>query len=211
MLGVFFPEAATWTARHSFAFARLTAGTATGRFYIVGGDDGQRQHDVWSSDDKGNTWQLMTFTHLREQRFNVFEERAPWNPTADVQAAISAEGTLTLPGGSRDDEVGFTNEVWELPAPFYEDITWYNRKQGDERVERDWKPLAWTKTETPQWVARKGHAVAMDGENTPYVLGGEDITPSKRALPLTLLRGGRQKRSLQPKPPHAQQSSLGGC
>lgn len=166
-------KAATWTARHSFAFARLTAGTATGRFYIVGGDDGQRQHDVWSSDDKGNTWQLMTFTHLREQRFNVFEERAPWNPTADVQAAISAEGTLTLPGGSRDDEVGFTNEVWELPAPFYEDVTWYNRKQGDERVERDWKPLAWTKTETPQWVARKGHAVAMDGENTPYVLGGE--------------------------------------
>merc|ERR1712157_214123 len=90
---------APWSARHSFGCARLPGGARTGRLYILGGNDGQSQHDVWVSDDDGSTWDLMRFTHTHEMRYRNYEERASWTPRFQMCTVTSNDGLVTITGG----------------------------------------------------------------------------------------------------------------
>lgn len=168
--------AAPWTARHSHAFARLPGGTRPGRLYLAGGDDGRRMHDVWFSDDNGTTWELQKFTHTREMRYSVYEDRASWTPRSSMFAVADGNGLLTLTGGDTGGEGGelLSREVWQLPAPESSDIEWYARKSKDNRLNLAFPPLQWRLEGSPPWTARHGHQTFIDDEGVPYILGGED-------------------------------------
>jgi len=175
---------APWTARHSFAFVRLSGGSRPGRLYVLGGEDGRRLHDVWASDDGGRTWSVMTFTHTREQRFSVYEERASWTPRASFPAVADKDGFLTLTAGATDEEgdASYSAEVWQLPTPADEDLEWYERKTKDDRLNTAAVPLEWSLASSPPWTGRYGHAAFIDDEGVPHIVGGEDKEGLKNDL-----------------------------
>jgi len=165
-----------WTARDSFAFVRLPGGTRPGRFYVMGGDDGQLRHDVWLSDDNGRNWALMRFTHTREMRYSVSEDRASWSPRAHAAIVADNQGLLTLTGGFIGSSApeAFSSEVWQLEAPPSDELAWQDQKSSEDRLNRLRQPLEWQLLANPPWTARRGHQSVVDGEGVPYVLGGED-------------------------------------
>merc|ERR1719460_2034529 len=111
--------AAPWSGRNSFGFARLPGGTREGRLLLLGGSDGRAQHDVWASDDNGENWHLMTFTHVREYVYRDIENRASWSPRYGMGVVADSEGLLTLCGGGGDEsgEKAFSREVWTIESP----------------------------------------------------------------------------------------------
>merc|ERR1711924_412030 len=149
------------SARFGFSFVRLPGGPAEGRFYIIGGDDGRVQHDVWKSDDSGSTWQKMRFTHTKEMTFTKFEERASWSPRYGAIGEADGDGLLSFIGGSTGGEL--VNDVWMLESPESRDV------EG-----KDGKPLEWKKDGTPEWKARWGHQSVIDNEGKIFVFGGAD-------------------------------------
>jgi len=167
--------AAPWSGRYSFSLALLPGGTRRGRIYIFGGTDGRAQHDVWASDDRGSTWQLMRFTHTREMRQAFYEDRASWTPRFDFSATADGHGMVTVLGGKTDlvGEDAFSNEVWKLPSPQIPATDWYNRKNNDDRLNADTQPLTWEATSIPLWKPRRGHQAIVDKEGVAYILGGE--------------------------------------
>jgi len=173
--------AAPWTARFSFAFTRLPGGTRPGRLYVLGGDDGRKLHDVWMSDDGGRMWELMSFTHTREKRYNVVEERASWIPRTTLAAIADKDGLLTLTGGLTDMPgiYSLSSEVWQLAAPPSTDLAWYDRKSQDDRLNTAVTPLQWELATAPPWTGREGHSMFSDDESTPHIVGGQDATGMK--------------------------------
>lgn len=168
--------AAPWTGRHGHAFVRLPGGARYGRLYVIGGSDGRVLHDVWASDDDGVTWAVVTFTHVREMRYNAYEERAPWTPRSHIAAVADKNGLLTMTGGSTHAEGNgrFTNEVWQLPSPPSTDVEWYEKKVQDDRLNTAFPPLEWSQASTPQWTERHGHSMFIDSEGVPHIVGGQD-------------------------------------
>jgi len=158
-------HASAWSARHSFAFTRLPAGSRAGRLYILGGNDGRLQYDVWATDNKGGTWFRMRFTIKVDKSHRSFHDRAPWSAREDMRAVADGHGKLTLVGGKADS--GFTNEVWTLESP-KSDAAWYERAG----LTRD--PLEWTEEGTPPWTPRSGHELIVDDEGVANILGGQD-------------------------------------
>jgi len=167
---------APWTARHSFAFVRLPGGTAPGRLYVLGGDDGRRQHDVWASDDDGRTWDLQRFTHTREMRYRETQERASWHPRTSMQAVADDTGILTMTGGQLDGGGAagrFSNEVWALQPPPSTNITFFEKKSRDDRLNFAFPPAEWLRASTPPWVGRHGHQGFVDQDGVAHIVGGE--------------------------------------
>jgi len=170
-----------WSARSQFAFARLPGGTRSGRLLILGGTDGRAQHDVWSSDDHGSTWQLMSFSHVREQMYRKTEERASWNPRFGASAVGDFDGTITLTGGG-DEVNAFSKEVWQLESPPSDSIPWYLRKTNDDRLNRARYPEQWSLEATPIWDPRRNHQSFVDDEDVIFILGGEAPTGLKNDI-----------------------------
>lgn len=147
----------SWSARYGFSLVQLRGGGAPGRLYIVGGNDGRSQSDVWSSDDDGRTWQEMTFTFVREGTFTARVKRATWIPRYGAAAVTDRDSKLTFTGGLTDS--GVTREVWTLPAP--------DTAKGTD-------PLTWKEEDKPKWSSRWGHQSFVDENNKVYILGGGD-------------------------------------
>lgn len=169
-------HAAPWSARYSFGFVRLHSGIGAGRFYILGGNDGRRQHDVWVSDDSGETWQLMRFSHYREMRETFEEYRAPWWPRDEIAAVADSDGLVTLLAGRTGEEsnVDLSQEVWQMPPPPGGEKAWYEKATTDERLSNLHDPLEWSEKGKPPWFGRHGHAAFVDDERIPYIIGGQD-------------------------------------
>jgi len=191
-------RAAPWTARHSHSLTPLLGGAAKGRLYILGGSDGRLMHDVWFSDDRGATWTLMRFTHTRDLRYTVREDRASWTPRALMAVVTSGDGRVVLIGGETGGEVDeqLSKQVWQLPAPPSSDIAWYEAKSRDMRLNLAFPPLEWKRESTPPWRGRRSHAAFVDGGGVPHIIGGEidggfrsDMWRMEVSLDLNNLRG----------------------
>lgn len=175
---------APWTARHSFGFTFAFGGPRGGWLYILGGDDGRPQHDVWASVDDGKTWILSRFSHTHEMRYQTKEHRASWSPRLRMTTVVDKDGLLTLLGGQTDGsgEDAFSNEVWQMPAPKDTNPEWYEKKTMDERLLQSQVPLEWKLEATPPWTPRRGHQSFIDEDGIAYIMGGEDATGLKNDM-----------------------------
>jgi len=130
--------ASPWTARHSFGFVQMPGGTRQGRLLILGGSDGRIQHDVWASDDTGESWHIMKFTHVHEMVYRDVEDRASWSPRYGMGATADREGMLTICGGGDDGaDTAFSREVWQIESPPPNSVPWYLKRTTDDRLNVD--------------------------------------------------------------------------
>eukprot|EP00927_Polykrikos_kofoidii_P078772 TRINITY_DN75587_c0_g1_i1.p1 TRINITY_DN75587_c0_g1~~TRINITY_DN75587_c0_g1_i1.p1 ORF type:complete len:610 (-),score=72.74 TRINITY_DN75587_c0_g1_i1:64-1815(-) len=163
-----------WTARHSFALAWVPEAGPKGQLYILGGQDGRAQHDVWTSSDRGITWRLMRFTHVRETTFKSIEQRAPWSPRFGM-AASAPDKRLIVMGGIDDD--GHSKQVWQLDNLGLSSSD--GSIDGPRRME---KPPEWKLEAAPEWTARWGHQSFLGKDGVPHILGGLGIDGVKRDI-----------------------------
>jgi len=170
--------AAPWSGRHAFGLVRVLDGLQAGSFYLMGGFDGLAHHDVWLGTSDASGWALQRFTHTRESRYDVFEERAPWTPRHGMAAAV-VEGRVKVYGGRTEEEGAegsLSREIWELPAPEAVPTDWWAKRTSDDRLNVRTTPRAWTAATTPPWTARSGHLAVVDSSsNGLFILGGEDM------------------------------------
>lgn len=176
--------AAPWNGRHSFGFVRAPGGLQEGSIvetrslYLLGGFDGFAHHDVWLGTPDGIGWTLQRFTHRRESRYDVVEERATWEPRQSMGAVADATGRVKVFGGRLDIEAAegfFSREVWELPPLEAAPTDWWAKRTNDARLNVRTTPPEWIAGATPPWSARAGHRAVFDlANNAVYVLGGED-------------------------------------
>lgn len=170
--------AAPWNGRHSFGFVRAPGGLQEGSLYLLGGFDGFAHHDVWLGTPDGIGWTLQRFTHRRESRYDVVEERATWEPRQSMGAVADATGRVKVFGGRLDIEAAegfFSREVWELPPLEAAPTDWWAKRTNDARLNVRTTPPEWIAGATPPWSARAGHRAVFDlANNAVYVLGGED-------------------------------------
>jgi len=167
--------ASPWTARHSFGFVQMPGGTRKGRMLILGGTDGRIQHDIWASDDQGESWHIMKFTHVHEMVYKEVEERASWSPRYGMGAIGDREGMLTVCGGGDDSKEGaFSREVWQIESPPPDSVPWYLKRTTDDRLNVDRYPREWQLQGVPMWSARRFLQSFVDEENVVYIIGGEE-------------------------------------
>lgn len=170
-----------WSARHSFAMVRLPNGTRPDRFYIMGGNDGLEQHDVWKSDDSGSSWELMRFTHVREMTYTDIETRASWSPRS-APAVADSKGRVTLVGGRANSTGGFSREVWLLDSPPGDEAHWYSGSDQELRNQIEHDPLQWQKDSEALFTQRRGHVVIVDADGIVFVIGGQDQEALRRDI-----------------------------
>jgi len=167
--------ASPWTARHSFGFVRMPGGTREGRLLIMGGSDGRIQHDVWASDDSGESWHIMKFTHVHEMVYKDVEDRASWSPRWGMGAVADTEGILTVCGGGDDSsDKAFSREVWQIESPPPDTVPWYLKRTTDDRLNVDRYPREWQLRSEPAWSARRFLQSFVDEENVVYIVGGQE-------------------------------------
>lgn len=172
-----------WSGRYSFGFVHLLGGINKDRLYLLGGQDGRAQHDVWTSDTQGEGWSLMVFTHVSEATSVSQEPFASWSPRYDMAVVVDRDGLLTLLGGLGDGAEAdrFSNEVWQLDSPDPDDTPFWERS-NEPKIDALQRPLGWKKQSNPPWTPRFGHRAFVDDEGVPYILGGEDQMGLKRDM-----------------------------
>lgn len=168
--------ASPWTGRYSFGFVRMPGGTREGRLLLMGGSNGRAQHDVWASDDEGQNWHLMTFTHVREMVYRDIEQRASWGPRYGMGVVGDTGGMLTLSGGGTDEggDDAFSNEIWQIESPPPDTVPWYAKRTNDPRLNIDRYPQKWEKQGQPAWKARRFLQSFIDEDDVVYIIGGQE-------------------------------------
>jgi len=112
--------------------ARSDAGTwtdANGNFWLFGGNEGSKVHDLWVFNPKTREWALMNGANSGPGIYGTKGMAAPENtppPRTNAAAWTDSTGNLWLLGGEGTDStcqlgascvIGYENDLWEFQTP----------------------------------------------------------------------------------------------